>query len=426
MATISGPGAFWLSGEPEKRMHGRLTFDAAGGRVELFGELGRIDAFEASSLGKYRRLIGDFQGEICTLDGCRPRSVNEFGGELRVQTIIVGAGFDAEEELAFDSVEVRPAFLERWAPADWLDEEPRMREQETRRQPQLTVKQVKPETAQIMDSLKLTIGSRFHVSGDGYSARALHNDRYCCVKSARLLPVGKLIFLANDFQDLISIATGRIAAFDKVVVSHRDFAIETPDGRMHLQRIGVYRQWRAVAESDGKPPEHHDLYFTYQDFGGIEGVARWMNTVSVYRSILGRLMATRYNQHSYLEDQALNRFVALEGLHRARTSTEDKIYKDRLLELANFAGDPFTELVGHGRVDQWAKHVKEERVELAHHLGRPADHDMTLVYYLSQSAYWLAALCLMREAGAPQETFDRWANHRRIGELRKNLGTVLP
>ena len=382
---------------------------------------------------QYRRLIGESQKEIYTLDNCRLRrgSTGSANGmisnlELRVQTIIVGAEFDAGDELAFDSIEVRPAFLERWAPADWLDEEYYWREQGTRGRVQLTVKQVGPETAQIMNSLKLTIGSSFHVSGDRYSARALHNDRHCCVKSDRLLPLGELSDLANDFQDLVSIATGRIAAFDKIMVSHPDVAIEASDRRMHPQRIEVYRQWRAVAESDGKPPEHYNLYFTYQDFGGVEVVARWMNAASAYRGILGRLMATRYNRHPYLEDQALNRFVTLEDLHRAWTSTENKIYKDRLLELADFAGDPFTELVGHGRVDQWAKHVKEERVKLAHHLGRPADHDMMLVYYLSQSAYWLAVLCLLREADAPQATFDRWANHDRIGKLSKILGTVLP
>lgn len=151
-----------------------------------------------------------------------------------------------------------------------------------------------------------------------------------------------------------------------------------------------------------------------------------MNAVSVYRGILGRLMATRYNRHSYLEDQALNRFAALEGLHRSWTSIKDKRYRPRLRELADFAGDPFTELVGHEHVDQWAEHVVKERNELAHHFGRSANHDMTPVSYLSQSAYWLAVLCLLRAADAPQETFDQWANHRRIGKLRNKLETVLP
>lgn len=320
-----------------------------------------------------------------------------------MQTILVGEQFDAGDELAFDSIEMRPAFLEHWAPADWLDEEYCWREQETRERAQLTVKQVEPETTQIMDSLKLTIGSSFHISGDRYSNRALHNGRYCCVKSDRLLPLGELSDLANDLQDLVSIATGRIAAFDKVVVSHPDVAIEAPDGRIHPQRIDVHRQWRAVAEPDGKPPEHHDLYFTYQDFGGVEGVARWMNAVSVYRGTLGRLMATRYNRHSYLEDQAFNRFVALEGLHESWTSIKDKQYRPRLRELADFAGDPFTELVGHEHVDQWVGHVVTERNELAHRSGQPANHDMTPVGYLSQSAYWLAVLCLLRAADAPQE-----------------------
>ena len=105
----------------------------------MSGELGDIDAFEATNLRQYRRLIGESQKEIYTLDNCRLRrgSTGSANGmisnlELRVQTIIVGAEFDAGDELAFDSIEVRPAFLERWAPADWLDEEYYWREQGTR------------------------------------------------------------------------------------------------------------------------------------------------------------------------------------------------------------------------------------------------------------------------------------------------------
>lgn len=110
MATISDTGKFWRSDEPDKKMHGLLTFDEAGGRVELSGELGDIDSFEATNLQQYRRLIGQSQKEIYTLDGCRlrRRSTGSTNGvisnlELWVQTILVGAEFDAGEELAFDT-----------------------------------------------------------------------------------------------------------------------------------------------------------------------------------------------------------------------------------------------------------------------------------------------------------------------------------
>lgn len=167
MATISDTGVFWRPNEPDKKMHGLLTFDEEGGRVELSGELGGTNPFAAENLKQYRRLVGESQKKIYTLDGCRLRrgSTGASGAivfsnlELWVQTIIAGAEFDAGDELAFDSIEVRPTFLERWAPADWLDEECYWREREARGHAQLTVRQVEPETAQIMDSLRLTIGS---------------------------------------------------------------------------------------------------------------------------------------------------------------------------------------------------------------------------------------------------------------------------
>jgi hypothetical protein len=42
-----------------------------------------------------------------------------------------------------------------------------------------------------------------------------------------------------------------------------------------------------------EPVKVHDMYFTFDDLGGIAGVGQWLAVALDYRTELGRVMATR-------------------------------------------------------------------------------------------------------------------------------------
>jgi hypothetical protein len=118
-----------------------------------------------------------------------------------------------------------------------------------------------------------------------------------------------------------------------------------------------------------------DIAFTLSELGGMDGVAKWLKLAATYRSMLGRVMNTRYERRMFVEDRLLDRVAALEGFHREwkRTGKKKVWLVVRLTELAALAGDPFTELVGDAQA--WCERVKQERDNIAHHKGRPAHQE---------------------------------------------------
>lgn len=143
------------------------------------------------------------------------------------------------------------------------------------------------------------------------------------------------------------------------------------------------------------------------------------------REFLGRVMATRYAKESMVQDEVLNRIASLEAFHRTWSGIgENQMNLVRRLErLADHAGEPFEKLVGAGKAS-----AKNHRNDIAHHLGRHPDLDVTELFYVGQAAYWLFIICMLREAGAPQEVFDHMVTCRHFiwesGEIQVILWKV--
>ncbi len=97
-----------------------------------------------------------------------------------------------------------------------------------------------------------------------------------------------------------------------------------------------------------------------------------------------------------------------------------KKLKNRLLDLAHYAGSPFTELVGDA--EAWAEEVKTARNSLVHHDGgRPERPPASRLHYLSESIFYLVVLCLLREAGMNDELLNGVAGNKRYQWLKTRL-----
>src|SRR6266496_576974 len=272
---------FYRPEEPDKKASGRLVFNKDGGRAELFGDLGGPDLFLSSNGWRQsRRLVAESQKKRYTLDGCyfksgRATAIGPAADTLtlNVQTVIEGIGFEAGENLAFTGINVSPRYLERWSPKDWLSETLYTAEQEKNGNAVLKVNHVEPEIAQIND-LTIKLGNSFSISGDCYEIRSFHNRRFFEIIVDDLTPFGDLTDIVQDFQDIVSIGTGRIAEFDNALAYYPAAEIESASGKTHRLPLTIYRRWRAVAVADMKAPEPDALYFNYEDLGGVDGVGR--------------------------------------------------------------------------------------------------------------------------------------------------------
>jgi hypothetical protein len=396
-------GYFGLPDQPEQtRVPGQLVFSTAdGGSLFLIGRLPGLGR-------KPSRLVGEAEGQWYTLEGCWPDFSAPVQGKqgLVVQRVIAGTLYAKDEPVMADQVSLALANLTHWAATTGYAEAMRHGEEE---QPTgrwtFLFDPIRPLSVFLPRGM-LRLEQRRGWTGDGITSRTLTQAAWFHVQLNEVLPLADVIDLASDLQDLVSIGTDRPAAFEHFRLWHPDLYREVPDGRQIRQPVDYLAEWNARPDQRKRPPNEHDMAFTFTELGEMDGVAKWLKVAAKYRSMLGQVMNTRYERRMFVQDRLLDRVAALEGLHRAwkRTGNKKVWLVVRLTELAALAGDPFTELVGDAKA--WCQRVKKERDNIAHHKGRPAHQDSGDMYFTAEAAYWLFVLCLLKLMKAPAAVFD--------------------
>jgi hypothetical protein len=406
MDSLDVKGYFRLADQPEETgVPGQLLFSTVdGGSLSLVGRL--------SGLGTQpSRLVGEAEGQSYTLEDCLQRFSAPVQGKqvLLVQRVIVGAVYAKDEPVTADRVSLELANLTRWAGTAGYAEAIRHGEgEQPRGRWTLWSDPIKPVFVSIPEG-KLQLEQRRDWTGDSITSRTLTQAAWFHVQFNEVLSLPDVIDLASDLQDLVSIGTDRPAGFKHFQLWHPDFSREIPDGRRIRQPVDYLAEWNVRPDEQKRPPGMHNMAFTFTELGGIDGVAEWLKVAAKYRSMLGRVMNTRYERRMFVEDRLLDRVAALEGFHREwkRTGKKEVWLVKRLTELAALAGDPFTELVGDAQI--WCKRVKKERNNIAHHKGRPAHQNSGEMYFAAEAAYWLFVLCMLRLMNAPAPVFHHIA-----------------
>jgi hypothetical protein len=414
-------GYFGLPDQPEAtRLPGQLVFSTADG-----GSLSLIDRL--SGLGRQpSRLVGEAEGQSYTLEDCWPAYSAPVQGKqgLLVQRVIVGALYAKDEPVTADRVSLALANLTHWAATAGYAEAIRHREDE---QPTgrwtFLFDPIRPISVSVPRGM-LRLEQRRDWTGDGITIRTLTQAAWFHIDFNEVLPLSDVIDLASDLQDLVSIGTDRPAAFEHFRLWPPDFYREVPDGRQIRQPVDYLAEWNARPDKHKRPPNEHDMAFTFTELGEMDGVAKWLKVAAKYRSMLGQVMNTRYERRVFVEDRLLDRVAALEGLHRAwkRTGKNRVLLVVRLTDLAALAGDPFTELVGDARA--WCERVKKERDNIAHHKGRPAHQESGDIYFTAEAAYWLFVLCLLKLMKAPAAVFDHITRCRGFAWAKDALADI--
>jgi ApeA N-terminal domain 1 len=442
-------GEWWLPGRPDRKVPGILTFSPEGGaELSLFGSLRSIleegersekdgvvrvaitqAAVERS--GSYPRLHGYAGGTAYTLQDClRVRSLNRtFPGQgsetIRVTRILRGALFEEDEALEATGISFGLTHLVDWIGETGISEE--WREDSGTREdvPRFRIEaRKKPDRHAVLANggsvyLKHSVG----IAGDEMSDRALTQGFHWRVDQPGRVSMDDLLDLASDMQDLVSIATDRTAAFERVRFWHPDVFREMPDSKRIPETIDLFVEWNTQAERPVRRLHEHNLLFTFEHLGGIDGVRRWMDAADRHRGGLGRVMGTRYAKGMFVSDRSLNCSAALEAFDRDSTGNTGTKFKTRMQRCAALAEDPFTNLVGD--VSRWAETIRLERDDVAHHFGRRMRSTGSETYYLWQSLYWLFVICILRDSGAPKEVFDHLQRHSQYQWLLPRIQAVI-
>lgn len=198
---------------------------------------------------------------------------------------------------------------------------------------------------------------------------------------------------------------------------------QLPENRVIPVAIDMFAQWNVRSERPSARSYGPDFLFTFENFGGIEGIRRWMDVAEEHRSSLGRVTATRYARGMFVSDRLLNCAAALEGLDRTVTGHSNSKLKTRLTRCSSLAGQPFSELAGD--IASWAEAVRLDRDDVAHHFGRRTRSSSIKTFYLWESLYFLYVLCILRLCDSTEDVFTHIQEHAAYRQLARQIRSVI-
>lgn len=418
-------GHWWLPGRQDEPVPGRLSFDVAtGGELELIGALehpfrprGSHRPFSA----EYGMVHGTAGAECFTLVDCfRVNVTGQVLSDTVVETVhvnlaIEGLLFNDDEMIGGDGLSATMTHLPQWMGTRTLHRNHRSAPEDPSRWSIAEATRMPPIEVELNDGSILTIDQLLSEGGDGVTEVALRQDFRAKITSLDIRPLDDLIGLLGTFQDLVSIAADDAAQY-------RQVHLWRPEAQWRGKPFGcrVHAQWNDRA--DEKPRQMHQPAFTWRQVATSEALSRWMDTGSRFRKPLQRVMASRWRQGLFLDDRLLHRCAALEALDRVRTGFENSKFKARLARCVEVAGPPFVRLVGDPVT--WAEAMRVERDEVAHQFGQ-LPHDTARLLFLSDSAYWLFVLCMLREADMPPSVIDGVTSSQGWQWVDQNLRSTL-
>jgi len=446
-------GHWWLPERADHKVPGILKFSAdRGAELELLGsfrsllELGERtegdgvvnvemteDALQLS--GRYPRLHGQAEGKPYTLDDCFATGSSwpvfgEGGSQvINVGRILRGAIFERDEALEAIAVSFAITYLNHWLSETGITEQWNFGKDGAplgEGIPEFRLEAfAKPDRKVTTgDGRTVTLQHRVGMEGDRIDRRSLTQSFYWRVDSAGgKVPIDDALDWASDLQDLISICSHKAAGFEFVQFLHPDVYHQLPENRIIPVPIDMFAQWNVRSERPQPRLYGPDFLFTFEDFGGMEGIRRWMNVAEEHRTSLGRVAATRYARNMFVSDRLLNCTAALEGLDRTVTGHSNSKLKTRLTRCSSLAGQPFSELVGD--IASWMEAVRLDRDDVAHHFGRRTRSSSIQTFYLWESLYFLYILCILRLCDSPEDVFTHVQEHAAYRQLAQRIRSVI-
>lgn len=431
-------GRWWLPEHEDNKVFGTFRWDPdTGGVLEAQGELRPIvlkdNVLADGSVQKYRDratraekqypvIWGQVEQQAYTLLDAFRLSVREFDLDdsierVHVNRLLEGAWFDNLDELEADRVVIDLRHLTGWVNQSGLStEHPKNHDRDDDRFSIVIARNLPTLKVQHGDT-SVRFCQSLSEQGDHIHELGIAQRWSLSLVLDEPRSLAPFMDTASDIQDLVSIAVGKTANFDNVCIQHPSLPklslAGTPLGNLRND-ITYHAQW-SNRSAPCDPVKRHDMYFTFDDLGGMDGVARWLDVAERYRTELSRVMATRYSASMFLEDRIMNISAALDSFDKVRRATGDERvnYVDRITECIDLAGEPFTDLIAQ-EAREWANAVKETRHDLAHHRERFRLDGSVGEHLQSEQLFWLFSLCMLRLADAPPAVFDGIGHHAQI------------
>ena len=413
-------GQFWLANRPDNKVGGRLSLDTVNGmKLDLIGAL-RDDAADIESAGRFR-IHGIAGHNAFTLDSCFPTSrVRHWPGieqeSYHVPVVLEGAYYDEGEVPTFNKLYLRLQHLRGWVGRSRLKiEHPHPDNGRT-----LTLTCTEPSPLVIK-----TVFGELSLSFDYSASMELFDFK---IAESRLLTLRfnspqsmeEIVGFCAKLQDLITIGVDAPARIVSVSAAGPELITRSPSGEAEQHTVKLHTHYRGSPSPTAKEVLFpSQMMFTFEDIGGLQGIAQWLEASDKFKPVIGSLLSHWYIPRMYTENRFFSAITAAETLERIRRGEQKFPFKDALSSLASEAGTTFAALVGD--VGSWVERVREARVYNLVHRGLRESEPPDLLL-LSESVYFLVVLCLLRRCGVPEDAFSRLERNPRFIWLAERYG----
>ena len=421
MKDLDAEGLFWLADKPDEKVAGHLKTDGKqGAELALIGSFhDRDSAFvESPEPIRIQGLAGNKQ---LTLDACFliSRSVKIPGVDqeiYRVPIVLDGAYFEMNEELSFNGFHLRLRHLEHWIGRTEITEEHDVSPAGNRR---VSISDTEPESIDTHTKHgKLSLYFGHSIQGGQFERKILEFQQFRFDFQKRQ-SLERILGFCGSLQDLVTMGIDAPTTIMEVCLFHPDIKTKLKSGKFFYYPIRLHMQYRGTDLPDAQMTIHNSYaLFTFDDIGGLEGIARWLEYAEKFRPVIGALLAQWYIPQMYADSRFFNAITAAEAFERIWRNPKNLKLLPALQSLTAKAGDTFRILVGD--VDHWAKKVTKTRHNNVVHRGFHEDEEPDL-YLLSESVYFLVALCLLQECGVPEATLSKMQRHQRFRSLKERI-----
>jgi len=398
MKAINFDGVFWLAGDLDNTATGKFLYrNRKGAELDIVGtfhsnpiHLPSKEIFTIHGVGaksKWTIFQAQSSGRQITVPG--------FSREKYHSPLVMnGKGFLEEKHLLqLTSVHLQMQYLLDWVNQTGLSyglnstigkADSLMRAEDFRQ----TIIFTPPST--ITHSTKegtVEISFPFTSSSSGIVLAECQIKQLCSIGFKWKSPtsIDEVLKVAHSLQDLLALSIGTPPLIESASVTcfehEREFELLTSDLGNSMY--------------DDSKSHIGDWIFSLDMFGGIEGVANWLNISQKYRIAINSLLSVKYTPNLYMENKLINIMIATEAFERARCNKRGKLKLEYVLDnLVQYAGDLFVDLVGDTQT--WIKKAIKMRNEIVH---RQSMKQIEILWldFITDSSYWLIIICLLRE-----------------------------
>ena len=425
MEPLNLEGVFWLESVSDDTVAGRLKFDAVNGaELDLIGSFHRLDEL-FNEIERPVRIHGIAGGKKLTLLDCiRTNQSIQVPGipreRYRASVILTGWQLHHSQSQVFDAVRVKLRHLDSWVRKTGTVVNISPDEQSNGiGKIQVThiplEKEVVPTDIGVLE-LIFTYG----FNPDPFHTITLTQSTALGVRFAEPRTLQDILRLCTVLRDLVTIGVDAPAFITEASLTHSDLVRESPKGKVSPIPIGFYAQgFGNTIQSEAKDIHPAQMLFTFDDIGGLGGIAQWLKTSAKFRIVIDSLLSHWYLPTIYTDNRFLNIIIAAEALERIRLNQQSFNFSDGLERLACFAGGHFEELVQD--IEPWVNEIIRVRTNNLVHRGLREDIEGSRMFWLSESVYFLVVFCLLKESGVAESTLSNITHHQRFRTIAEEL-----